>query len=296
MQRIILLFLVVMIMAANGSANAENYSVEKISTGYTFTEGPVWAADGTLLFSDIDENKIWKLGADPEVFRTPSGNSNGLTLDHSGRLIACEHSNRRVTRTEKDGTITVLADSYQGKKLNSPNDVVVKSDGSIYFTDPPYGIKPEDRELDFCGVYRLTADGKLELLNKDFDRPNGLCFSPDEKKLYIADSSTRQHIRVFDVLDDGTLRGGEVFAVTNADKGAPDGIKVDVKGNLYAAGPGGVWVFDASGKHIDTIKTPETPANIAWGGADGKTLYITARTSIYKVDLKVGGTPPGSKP
>jgi len=168
--------------------------------------------------------------------------------------------------------------------------VVVKSDGSIYFTDPPYGVDEKDRELDFQGVYRITPKGKLELLIKDFNMPNGLCFSPDEKLLYIADSSNLRHICVFDVLKDGTLANGRVFAKVGQG-GAPDGMKVDLKGNLYVTGPGGVWVFDPSGKHIDTIETPETPANCAWGDKDGKTLYITARTSVYKVRLDVGGRP-----
>jgi gluconolactonase len=269
---------------------SEGYKVEKIASGYQFTEGPVWTPWGTLLFSDIPANRIYEIGNGQKIYREPSGQSNGLTFDLQGRLIACEHANRRVTRTEKNGSITVLADSYQGKRLNSPNDVVVKSDGSIYFTDPPYGVDEKDRELDFQGVYRITPKGKLELLIKDFKMPNGLCFSPDEKLLYIADSSNLRHIRVFDVLKDGTLANGRVFAKVGQG-GVPDGMKVDLKGNLYVTGPGGVWVFDPSGKHIDTIETPETPANCAWGDKDGKTLYITARTSVYKVRLDVGGRP-----
>ena len=279
---------VVLIMFV-GSGSAGSYKVEKVSTGYKFTEGPVWTSRGTLLFSDIPENKIWEIGKKTAVFRTPSGNSNGLTFDGEGRLIACEHSNRRVTRTEKDGSITVLADRFEGKRLNSPNDAVVKSDGSIYFTDPPYGITSEQQELDFQGVYRIKPGGELELLVKDFAKPNGLCFSPDEKLLYIADSSNLRHVRVFKVAQDGTLRGGEVFARISSEKGAPDGMKVDVEGRLYAAGPGGVWIFDTAGKHVDTIETPESPANLAWGGKDGKTLYMTAVTSVYKVHLSIGG-------
>jgi gluconolactonase len=270
-----------------------DYDVQKISDGYKFTEGPVWSMSDTLLFSDIPSNKIYELATQSRVFRDPSGNSNGLTLDNDGRLIACEHGNRRVTRTEKDGSITVLAHSYQGKPLNSPNDVVVKSDGSIYFTDPTYG--GHKNELGFQGVYRIRQDGSLDLLVRDFVQPNGLCFSPDEKLLYIADSSDLRHIRVFEVTKDGTLTNGRVFAKIDSDKGVPDGMKVDTRGKLYVTGPGGVWVFDKSGKHIETIAVPETPANLAWGDKDGKTLYITARTSIYKVRAKVGGQLPGRK-
>ena len=280
---------------------AAEYKVEKVSGDYKFTEGPVWSPWGTLLFSDIPATRVYELGAASGqtaarsiVYREPSGNSNGLTFDREGRLIACEHGNRRVSRTEKDGKIITVADTHAGKRLNSPNDVVVKSDGSIYFTDPTYGIKKEEQELDFQGVYRIKPDGKLELLVKDFKMPNGLCFSPDEKRLYIADSSELRHIRAFDVSPDGTLTGGAVFAKVDPG-GAPDGMKVDRSGNLLSTGPGGIWVFDPSGKHIDTIPTPETPANCGWGDEDGRTLYITARTSVYKVRWSVGGELPGRK-
>jgi len=259
--------------------------------GFQFTEGPLWHPDGYLLFSDIPANKIfkWTPNGTVEIFREPSGNSNGLTFDRQGRLIACEHGNRRVSRTEKDGTVVTLADRYQGKRLNSPNDVVVKSDGSIYFTDPPYGVRPEDRELDFQGVYRWAPDGTLTLLVDDFEKPNGLAFSPDEKTLYIADTD-RRHVRAFDVQPDGTLAHSRILAELKSDApGGPDGMKVDVEGNLYVTGPGGTWVFDPTGKHLGTIVTPEGPANCAWGDADWKTLYITARTSIYRVRVKVAG-------
>lgn len=269
--------------------------VDKISGGYKFTEGPVWSMSGTLLFSDIPANRIYELKPEKKVFRDPSGNSNGLTLDRQGRLIACEHGNRRVSRTEKDGSITVIAASYRGKKLNSPNDAVVKSDGCVYFTDPTYGIRPEQKELGFQGVYRVKPGSPPELLVKDFVQPNGLCFSPDEKLLYIADSSDLRHIRVFDVTKDGRLANGRVFARIPVSGPGPDGMKVDKQGRLYAAGPDGVWVFEPSGKHVGTIAVPETPANLAWGDADGKTLYITARTSIYKTRLRTGGVLPGRK-
>ncbi len=276
------------VFGAAAPATAEKHQVEKVSGGYQFTEGPVWSPWGTLLFSDIPANKIYEIGKEQKVYREPSGESNGLTFDPRGRLIACEHKNRRITRTDKDGSVTVIADRYEGKRLNSPNDVVVKSDGSIYFTDPPYGGDGTPREIDFQGVYRITPKGKVELLVKDFSMPNGLCFSPDEKRLYIGDSSNLRHIRVFDVAKDGTLTNGRVFAKV-AEGGAPDGMKVDVKGNLYSSGPGGVWVFDPNGKHLETIECPETPANLCWGGEDGKTLYITAKTSVYKLRLDVGG-------
>lgn len=270
----------VILMTLSNAAGA-SWKVEKMPGTYKFTEGPVWAPWGTLLFSDTSDDKIWEIGKTRKVYRGPGGRPNGLTFDRQGRLIVCEDGNRRVTRTETDGKITILADSYEGKKLNSPNDIIVKSDGSIYFTDPPYGVKPEDRELDFQGVYRIKPDGKIELLVKDFDKPNGLCFSADESKLYIADSSNRRHIRVFKVAKDGTLSGGEVFAKLS-NKGCPDGMKIGPDGNLYSSGPEGVWVFDPTGKHLETIPVPETPSNVAWGDKDGKTLYITARTGVYK--------------
>lgn len=269
--------------------------VEKIDSGFQFIEGPVWMRDGYLLFSDIPANVIllWKSGAKSRVWRSPSGHSNGNTIDYQGRLISCDHD-RIVTRTEKSGKIVTIADRYMGARLNSPNDVVVKSDGSIYFTDPPYGIKPEDEELGFSGVYRLDKLGKLTLLVKDFPRPNGLAFSPDEKRLYIGDSQ-ENYIRVFDVKADGTLENGRLFATLKDPEkpGAPDGMKVDTRGNLYSTGPGGIWVFAPSGKLLGRIDTPELPANCAFGDKDFKTLYLTAQKSLYRVRLKIPGIRPG---
>jgi len=267
----------------------------RVATGFRFTEGPLWFSKGNyLLFSDIPANTIFRLSANGQVtvFRQPSGNSNGLTFDREGRLLACEHGNRRVTRTEHDGSMRVLADKFQGKQLNSPNDVVVKGDGSIYFTDPPYGIKPAQQEQSIQGVYRLDLDRSLlTLVADDFDRPNGLAFSPDERKLYIADSSTRRHIRIFDVRSDGNLTNGRLFHdMDSKEKGSPDGMKVDQLGHLYCTGPGGIWVFDPKGQHLGTIMTPETPANCAWGDDDLRTLYITARTSVYTIRVKIPGT------
>ena len=273
----------------------ENGTLEQIATGFGFTEGPVWYKD-CLLFSDIPRNRIVRLrmrseGPEVTTFRSPSGNSNALALDTSGRLITCEHSTRRVTRTEVDGSVSVLAERYEGRRLNSPNDVVVRSDGSIYFTDPPYGLKDFIvwKELSFNGVYRLAPDGELVLLADDFDRPNGLAFSPDESVLYIDDTS-RVHIRAFDVSPDGNLSNGRVLIdMQSSETGAPDGMKVDIKGTIYSTGPGGLWVIDPSGKRLGRIVLPELPANLAWGDADRRSLYITARSSIYRLRLAVPG-------
>ena len=268
-------------------------SLKRVATGFRFTEGPVWMAEKkSLLFSDIPANRIYELAADGHVMtvREPSGNSNGLTRDQKGRLIACEHGNRRVTRTEADGAVTVLAETFRGKRLNSPNDVVVKSDGAIYFTDPSYGIKPEEQEQPVQGVYRLSADGsELTLVADDFARPNGLAFSPDEKKLYI-DDSHRRHIRVCEVRNDGSLSRGSLFhAMDVRSPGSPDGMKIDVEGRVYCTGAGGVWVFDDAGKHLGTIVTPEKPSNCAWGDDDWCSLYITAVTSVYRIRVKTPG-------
>jgi len=273
----------------------EKVALEQVATGFGFTEGPVWCKD-YLLFSDIPRNRIvrWRMRSEgPEIttFRSPSGNSNGLALDKSGRLITCEHSTRRVTRTEVDSSVSVLAERYEGRRLNSPNDVVVRSDGSIYFTDPPYGLKNFDtwKELSFNGVYRFAPDGKLVLLADDFDRPNGLAFSPDESVLYINDTS-RVHIRAFDVSPDGNLSNGRVLIdMQSSETGAPDGMKVDEKGNIYCTGPGGLWVIDSNGQCLGRIMLPEIPSNLAWGDTDRRSLYITARSSIYRLRLAVPG-------
>ena len=271
------------------SPNAE---VEKVVGGFEFTEGPVWHPDGFLLFSDIPANTIyqWRPGEKPTIFRQPSGNANGNTLDRSGRLVTAEHGNRRVTLTEKNGKVITLASRYQDKRLNSPNDLAVRSDGSIYFTDPPYGIKSEQEELGFYGVYRLAPDGTLTLLVDDFVRPNGIVLSPDESKLYVNDSQNG-HIRVFDVRSDGKLDNGKLFAELKppSEAGAADGMEVDIEGNIYSTGPGGVWIFSPDGDRLGIIETPEVPTNLAWGDRDYKTLYITANTSVYRIPLKIPG-------
>lgn len=276
--------------------------VEKVADGFHFTEGPLWSKAGFLVFSDIPGDNIvkvaWDRAGKPQVgvHRKVSGNSNGLTYDKEGRLIACEHGNRRVTREEKDGTITVLASHFEGKRLNSPNDIVVKSDGSIYFTDPPYGCPDPQREIKFQGVFRLSPDGKLTVIAEDFDRPNGLAFSPDEKTLYIADSSSRMHIRAFDVKPDGTLANGRVFVKMDiGEPGCPDGLKVDTQGNVWTTGQGGIWVIDPKGKLLGIIRVPEVPANCAWGDKDGKTLYMTARTGLYRIRTSAKGIRPWMK-
>ena len=271
--------------------------VEQIATNCQFTEGPLWNATGQfLLFSDIPANKMRKWDADSgmTIFRDPSGKSNGLTYDKGGHLIACEHANRRVSFTTADGEVITIASHYQGKRLNSPNDIVVKSDGSLYFTDPPYGLSAafgaeSEKELDFQGVYRLSADYEtLTLLVDDFDRPNGICFSPDESILYINDTE-RMHVRAFDVQSDGTIANGRVFGEEEGDNGKPDGMKVDVQGNVYLTGPNGIWVFASNGTHLGIILVPERAANLAWGGDDWKTLFITASTSVYRIACKIAG-------
>lgn len=271
----------------------------QLGTGCEFTEGPVWHAEGKfLLFSDIPANQMKKWTAEEGItnFRVPSGKSNGLTYDKQGRLVTCEHANRRVSRTEADGTVVTIASHYEGKRLNSPNDVIVKSDGSIYFSDPPYGLTADygvegEQDLDFQGVYRLSPDGQtLTLLVDDFDRPNGLCFSPDESIIYINDTE-RMHIRVFDVQSDGTIANGRIFAEEEGEDGVPDGMKIDVHGNIYLTGPGGIWIFDPAGEHLGVLQTPERAANLGWGGDDWSTLFITASTSLYSIQCKVAGIP-----
>ena len=273
------------------NALIERGNPEKLAGDFQVTEGPIWQADGALLFSDIPASRIYRWTPDggAQVWREPTGNSNGLTLDREGRLIACEHSGRRVSRTEADGTVAAIASHFNGGKLNSPNDVVVKSDGVVYFTDPPYGIQPAEREQPVNGVYRILTDGTLELLVEDFDRPNGLAFSPDESILYI-DDSPRRHVRAFDVRPDGTLANNRVLAdMDHPQPGSPDGMKIDEEGHLYVTGATGVWVFEPDGELLGVVVTPERPANCAWGDDDRQSLYITAQTSLYRVRTKVAG-------
>jgi gluconolactonase len=281
--------------------------IDRIAGGLGFTEGPVWRG-GELLFSDIPNQRIarWRhLPEGPELTTYAVGMSNGLTLDSQGRVLAAEHNGRRVARVADDSTRTALAEHFQGKKLNSPNDIVVKSDGTIYFTDPPYAIQPSTpgmarpegwwaqpipgKEQPHNGVYRLTPDGTLQLLVDDFALPNGLAFAPDESVLYI-DDSAHKHIRAFDVGADGTLRHSRiVLDMASDDPGVPDGLKVDAQGNVFCTGPGGVWVCRANGELLGRIILPELPANLAWG-EDGSVLFFTARTSVYRLQTKTRGT------
>lgn len=268
-------------------------NVEKLASGMKFTEGPVWTSEegGYLVFSDIPSNELkrWDANSGLSTFRADSNHTNGNTRDRAGRLISCEHSARRVTRTEKDGAITVLAEKFDGKRFNSPNDAVVKSDGSIWFTDPTYGTpKGEAKEIDGRYVYRLDPETKQVTKVADgFDQPNGLAFSPDEKRLYIADSGKPRHIRAFDVKDDGTLGGGEPLCVI--DEGVPDGIRCDEQGNIWSSAGDGIQIFAPDGTRIGRIPVPESPANLCFGGEDGKTLFITARSSLYSIKTNVRG-------
>ncbi|MBV8996247.1 MAG: SMP-30/gluconolactonase/LRE family protein [Pseudonocardiales bacterium] len=266
--------------------------VEKVGGGFTFTEGPVWIrSKGVLLFTDVGADTIHQLQppATITVFRTPTGRSNGLGLDPQGRLIASEGDNRRVTRTLADGAVVTVADRWQGKRLNSPNDNITRSDGTIYFTDPPYGLPPgQARELDFQGVFRVDPAGTLHLESRDFNRPNGVALSPDEKTLYIDDTADAV-VRKFPVRPDGSLGPPTIFVPSTG--GGGDGIAVDDAGNVYVATDGGVKVYRPSGASWGTIAVPEVPSNCTFGGSDRKTLYVTAKTSLYRVALKIPGLP-----
>jgi gluconolactonase len=284
---------------------ASSVVVEKIAAGFTFTEGPVWHPDGYLLFSDMpmDVRRKWtERGGIVEVMN-PANKCNGLTLDADLNLIVCEHWTSQLVRAKlnPDGTEAsreTLASHYDGKELNSPNDVVVKSDGSIYFSDPTYGRmdvfgNPRDQDLDFQGVYRLTHGGSLQLLAKDFDQPNGLCFSPDEKTLYINDSGAL-HLRRFAVNADGTISGGEVILdnIGSPDDfaaGICDGMKCDEQGTVWVTGPGGVWIVSPEGEHLGTVEVPEHTGNLNWGGPSWDWLYIPSSTSVYRFQCKVSG-------
>ena len=278
----------------------EQPEVDLLAVGFGFTEGPVWRGNH-LLFSDIPASRIVKFemldeGAEITTFRYPSGNSNGQTLDRDGRLLTCEHATRRVTRTENDGSLTVLAGRYLGKRLNSPNDVVVRSDGTIYFTDPPYGLtnQTRDKQLPFNGVFMMGPDsGALTLLLDGLERPNGLAFSPDEKTLYVADAAPKI-IFAYPVNADGTLGAPEKFAelpTAEGEQGTADGMKVDVEGNVHTTGPGGLWLYSPGGGLLGRLHLAEMPANVAWGESDWRSLYLTARTGLYRLRTSVPGIP-----
>ena len=278
-----------------------SHDVETIGTGYLFTEGPVWHPAGAfLIWSDMpgDHIRRWSARDGVTTFRKPSNMANGNTYDRQGRLLTCEHATSRVTRTEADGRVVPLATHFGGKELNSPNDIVCKSDGGVYFSDPPYGRMKyygveRPQQLAFQGVYRAGVDPTHpELLVDDFDRPNGLCFSLDEARLFVNDTA-RKHIRVFDVTPSGALRDGRLWAETKGDKpGAPDGMKIDARGHVYCCGPGGIHVFDPDANLLEIIEVPEHVANFAWGEADYRSLFITASTSLYRIRTQVPGLPP----
>ncbi len=266
-----------------------NATIETLGSDFKFTEGPAWVGGkkGYLIFSDIPADKIykWNKNSGFSVFREPSHQSNGNNLDLQGRIVTAEHWGRKVSLQKRDGKVITLVDSYQGKKFNSPNDVVVKSDGTLWFTDPDYGLRDRPRELEKNNVFRydpLTEE--LSVVVDDFVKPNGLCFSPDESVLYIADSGDPKHIRVFDVHVDGTLSGGNVFAAL--DKGGPDGMRCDAEGRLWTSSGDGAQVFSPNGKLLARVLLPKGGANLCFGGPEGRTLFITARNAVYAVETK----------
>ena len=281
----------------------QNARVERIATGFTFTEGPIWMDDGSLHFSDMpgDKRRRWHPDEGVTVLLDPSRKCNGMTRDNDGNLIVCEHVTSSVVRESFDGRRDLLAYHWRGRYLNSPNDIVVASDGAIVFTDPTYGRTPvfgieRTQELEFQGVYRIPPGGgpdDLELLVDDFAQPNGLCFSTDESLLYVNDTD-RDHIRVFEVGANHELSKGRIFAEDIRDGdvekgGLVDGMKLDERGNVYVTGPGGVWIFSPDGEHLGVIDVPEPTGNLNWGGDDWRSLFIPASTSVYRVRMKVGG-------
>jgi gluconolactonase len=269
--------------------------LEVVATGFGFTEGPVWDPAGFLYVSDEEQNKIFRVhldGRKEEVIALGDPDGNTYDLDH--RLLDCASVLRAIIRVEPGGHYAVLADRYEGKRFNSPNDVVMGPDGAIYFTDPTLDlVAGEKQEIPFQGVYRLDPKGEVRLLTKELTQPNGLAFSPDGRKFYV-DDSEQKNIRVYDFHSDGTVSGGRIFGSEDTGKkgGVPDGMKVDLDGNLYVTGPEGIWVWDPEGHHLGTIVLPEQPANLAWGDADFGTLYITAKTSVYKLRTAARGFVP----
>jgi gluconolactonase len=282
------IILVVLLAAAAGAQDFSNMKTEKVAGGYTFTEGPVWSREGFLLFSDVPNQRIWKLtpGEKPAVFRENSNRTNGNTYDAKGNLLSCEGGAWRITRTDKKGKIEVVATEYQGKHFNAPNDIVVRKDGHIYFTDPAFGNQADTRVLDYFGVYHITPKGEVNLVSQPKGRPNGIAISPDGKVLYVANSDDR-NVVAYDI-DRAGKATNERVVVKDVD-GVPDGIRLDEKGNIYVTAKG-VAIYSPQGKLLHTIDLPETPANCAFGDPDLMTLYITARTSVYRVRMPVRGS------
>ena len=279
----------------------EGAEVEKVATGFTFTEGPIWNADERCLyFSDMPGNvrRRWSEKGGVEEVMRPSNKCNGLVYDAEGNLLVCEHVTSSLVKETPDGRRETIASHFEGKELNSPNDVITRSDGTIYFSDPWYGRMPgfgeeRDRELGFQGVYKLAPDGgdpELVVGRDEYEQPNGLCFSPDESLLYINDTP-RAYIKVYDVEPDGSLSGGRVFfqgiGSGIIEEGIPDGMKCDEEGNIWVTVPGGIWVISADGEHLGTIEVPENTGNLTWGGDGWKTLYIPSSTSLYRIETKV---------
>jgi len=281
-------------MADAMSAVLETTQAERLATGFVFTEGPLWHPDGFYYFVDVRASMLYRVtpGRPHEVVREKTGGGNGTTFDLQGRLILCEGDNRRVTRRVADDRVEVLVDRFEGKRLNRPNDVVCRSDGSIFFTDPGLRVPLAEREVDHAGVYRIAPDGAVSLV-ADFEYPNGLAFSPDERLLYVANTRWAQYIHVLELDAAGRVLRRRIFADMSSDEtdGVPDGMKVDVEGRVYCTGPGGTWVFAPDGARLGVIRTPEVPANLAFGGPDLRTLFFTARTSVYTLRTKLPGQP-----
>ncbi len=282
-------------MAADGLERLlEPGEPQRLATGFVFTEGPLWHPDGFYYFVDVRASKLFRItpGKAPELLREQTGGGNGTTFDLQGNLVLCEGDNRRVTRGGAGGPMEVLVDRFEGKRLNRPNDVVCKSDGSLYFTDPGLRVSLRERELPYAGVYRIAPSGATTLM-ADCEYPNGLAFSPDERTLYVANTRWTAYIHAFELDAAGEVIHRRIFADMSSDEkeGVPDGMKVDVEGRVYCTGPGGTWVFAPDGTRLGIIRTPEVPANVAFGGSDLRTLFLTARTSVYSLRVKTPGQP-----